>query len=118
MFFNSKDFKALEAGVQMSWTQQQLHLQNISNIETPGYKSKSLTFSQVFDSARSAQEGPDRISARVVEDPGSVLQDGNNVDIEKENVELYKSYVQYSLLMNKISGSFDKYNYVLNCNMK
>lgn len=118
MFFNSKDFKVLEAGVQMSWMQQQLHQQNIANIETPGYKAKSLTFSQVFDSAQEAQAGPDRISAQVVEDPSSILQDGNNVDIEKENVEMYKSYVQYNLLLNKISGAFDKYNYVLNCNMK
>ncbi|WP_099205331.1 flagellar basal body rod protein FlgB [Scatolibacter rhodanostii] len=119
MFFDSKNFKVLEAGVQMSWMDQQLHLQNISNIETPGYKSKNLVFDDVLKTAQSsAEDVPDTIHASVVTDESvSTLQDGNNVDLEKENIEYYKSYVQYSMLLDKINGKFDNYGIVLNSNM-
>ena len=57
MFFQSKDFRVLEAGVQLAWLQQQLHTQNLANIETPGYKSKSLVFERTL---RQAQENADQ----------------------------------------------------------
>ena len=121
MFFKSNNFKTLEAGVEMSWMKQQLHTQNIANIETPGYKSKDLVFSKVLEDAQSSSSKGSvaSINARVVtNDSLSLLQDGNNVSLEKENLELYKSYTQYSLLLDKITGQFDNYNYVLNNNMK
>ncbi len=117
MFFDNKSFKVMEAGVQASWMQQQLHLQNLSNIETPGYKSKSLSFENVLNDVKSTSDIPDTIHASVVTDESSVLQDGNNVDIEEENVEFYKSYVQYSLLLNQISNKFDNYGTVLSSNL-
>lgn len=120
MFYNSKDFKVLEAGVKLSWTGQQLHLQNIANLETPGYKAKSLEFQAILDSERQGgQVRPDRILGRVVSDENlSVRQDGNNVDLEIESVEIYKTYTQYALLLDKIKGQFNNYSYVLGCNMK
>lgn len=118
MFFDSKNFKTIEAGIQLTWMQQQLHLQNISNIETPGYKAKSLSFDETLKAAQSG-EGPDVIRARVTQDDNlSLLQDGNNVDVETENVELYKSYAQYTMLLDKIKGKFTSYSTVLNSNMK
>lgn len=120
MFFNSKTFKTLEAGVQLTWMQQQMHMQNMSNVETPGYKSKKLSFDSVLKEAQSGKsEAPDIISAKVVTDENlSILQDGNNVDVDKEGMELYKSYAQYSMLLDKVKGQFNSYNAVLNSNMK
>ncbi|MEG2930483.1 MAG: flagellar basal body rod protein FlgB [Ruthenibacterium sp.] len=119
MFFNSKSFKTLEAGVQMAWARQQLHGQNLANIETPGYKSKNLDFSAALKAATQSGTVPDTIHAKVVtDDATSILQDGNNVDLEKENLALYKTYTQYSLLLDKVKGEFDQYSAVLNNNMK
>lgn len=120
MFFQSKDFRVLEAGVQLAWLQQQLHTQNLANIETPGYKSKSLVFERTLRQAQeNADQRPDTVRAQVVADEStSVLQDGNNVDLEVENLELYKAYAQYSVLLDKIRGQFENYSYVLNSNMK
>lgn len=121
MFFDTKNFKVLEAGVQMNWMQQQLHLQNLSNIETPGYKSKSLVFENVLDNARASSASskiPDTIRASVVSDENSsVLQDGNNVDLDEENIEFYKAYTQYSLLLDQVTQKFKNYDVVLNTNM-
>ncbi len=116
MFFNSTNFKTIEAGVNIAWLEQQIHSQNIANIETPDYKAKQLVFDDVLNEAMSAGNGGN-ISVSVIEDPSSVLQDGNNVNLEKENIELYKSYAQYSMLLDKAMGQFNNITTVLNSNM-
>ncbi len=115
MLLDSKSMQILEAGVSAAWQQQQLHLQNISNVSTPGYKAKSLVFEQVLEGAQ-----PTGVyQANIVEDETtSTRVDGNNVDSDKESLELYKAYVQYNMLINKVSGELDKYSTVLNCNMQ
>lgn len=120
MFFDSGEFKVMEAGARLSWMQQQLNAQNIANLETAGYKSKNLTFKGVLSAARSACGDPavGSIKASVIaNDAASTRPDGNNVDLEAESVSLYKAYVQYSMLLQQINSEFDKYNCVLNCNM-
>jgi flagellar basal-body rod protein FlgB len=119
MFYNASDFKALEAGSQMAWMQQQISLQNIANAETPGYKSKNLTFDSVLKDAADGTKKLSSVSARVSEsDAISNRSDGNNVDTEAESLALYRSYAQYSALLSKVKSDFDQYNYVLNCGMK
>lgn len=120
MFYDSSKFKVLEAGVKLSWMQQQLNTQNIANIETPGYKSKSLSFESVMHEVENSNQMPeiDRVNAKITtSDEVSTRPDGNNVDAETEYLSLYKSYVQYSMLLNKINGEFEKYSTVLNANM-
>lgn len=118
MFYSSNQFKVLEAGIQLAQMQQQIHTHNIANLETPGYKAKALT----FQSALSRAEGEQQITSirgSVTENKSTSLRpDGNNVDYESESVGLYKAYVQYSMLLDKVKGQFEQYNYVLNCNMK
>ncbi len=121
MFFNSTGFKVLEAGAELSWAKQQVHTQNLANIETPGYKSQSLDFSVVFDEAVSSSNlsTPSYVTANISRNEDlSVLQDGNNVDLEYENLELYKSYTQYSMILDKITGQFRNYSTIINANMQ
>lgn len=119
MFFNSYNFKLLEAGTNLSWNKQELHMQNIANIETPGYKAKQLEFINVLSEERRNVTASNIIETAVVEDESaSTRSDGNNVNLEKENIELYKAYAQYSMLLTKVRSEFDKYGYVLNSNMK
>ena len=108
----------LEAGVQTSWMKQQTHTQNLANLETPGYKSKQLEFSTVLEKTQSGDSLSSLDVNLVTDDALSLRPDGNNVDFEKENLELYKSYTQYSMFINKVNGQFENYNYVLNNTMK
>ncbi len=118
MFYDSSEFKNLEAGLKLSWMQQQLHTQNIANIETPGYKAKNLVFHKIL-SDKTNNTLSNKISASVKQDETlSSRNDGNNVDIEKESLALYKSYVQYTALLNKVNEKFDQYSYVLNSDFK
>ena len=115
MFFQSGAFKALENGTAVTWQQQQLHLQNLANLETPGYKAKSMVFEGVLEDA---QGGKVYQARTVTEENTSIRPDGNNVDADKEGVELYKAYAQYSMLLDKMKSEFTNYNAVINNGMK
>ena len=121
MFYDSNSFKVLEAGVQMAWLQQQINSQNIANSETPGYKSKSLSFESVLQNVQdggSSQKELSSINGKIsTSDAVSTRPDGNNVDGETESISLYKAYAQYSALLSKITTEFDKYNTVLGATM-
>ena len=115
MFYQDKPFQAMEAGMQAAWIQQQIHTQNIANFETPGYKAKSIVFGDVLKRTRGA-EGKRLASsgARVVNTVDtSIRPDGNNVDMDAESLSLYKSYVHYSMLLQKIRSEINNYNYVI-----
>jgi flagellar basal-body rod protein FlgB len=120
MLYDSSQFKLLEAGIKLSWMQQQISTQNIANSETPGYKSKSLSFESVLKDAKDSADTSEveRIDAKInTSDTTSTRADGNNVDSEKESLELYKAYAQYSMLLEKVHSEFNKYDFVLNANM-
>ena len=122
MFYDSNSFKVLEAGVQMAWMQQQINSQNLANSETPGYKSKSLSFESVLknvqDSSGAKSKEVSSIQGTInTSDNVSTRPDGNNVDGEAESISLYKAYAQYSAILSKITTEFDKYNAVLGATM-
>lgn len=120
MFYNSSSFKTLEAGVQLAWLQQQIATQNLSNIETPGYKAKTLSFEAVmkdFEDEKRAPEVTEINGSINTSDAISKRPDGNNVDSDAESLALYKAYAQYSMLLDKVKREFDGYNTVLGANM-
>ena len=52
-------------------------------------------------------------------DTTEVLVDGNNVDVDKENLELYSTYLQSSAIINKMNSALSDLRYVLtNSNFK
>ena len=116
MFFQGRSFKTMEAGVNATWMQQQIHTQNIANYETPNYKAKSIVFSEAL--ARSKGAGGKKLAAlsvRVIDNQDTTVRpDGNNVDMDAESLSLYKAYVHYSMLLDKIKSEIDNQNYVVN----
>jgi len=116
MFFQGRSFKTMEAGVSATWMQQQIHTHNIANYETPGYKAKSLSFSQVLTRARGA-EGKElaALNVEVVDNQDTTVRpDGNNVDMDAESLSLYKAYIHYSMLLEKIQSEINNYRFVIN----
>ncbi|MBR1892670.1 MAG: flagellar basal body rod protein FlgB [Lachnospiraceae bacterium] len=87
---------------------------NISNVDTPGYKRQDVSFATEFERAlrhsrfKSLDEKIDnlnigRLKGRVYTDAISYSYrlDGNNVDVDTENVELASNQI----LMEGITGS-------------
>jgi len=107
----TKSYVAMESSLNALWMKQKIHQNNIANFDTPGYKAKELDFEEILNK----KTGTTSFVANINEDKStSTRNDGNNVDMENENLELYKTYVQYSFLTRKISGTFKNTKYVLN----
>ena len=85
--------------------------QNVSNVNTPGYRRQEVSFEDALrDHLLHSHGSPlSSVQAAVVEDPqGTMRQDGNNVDIDIEvgrlnkNTLLYGAYSQ--ILAAKIAA--------------
>jgi len=108
-------------GLSVSWTRNAVIRNNIANIETPGFKASYVEFESLLK--RAAEEGG-FVGTRTHEkhipigrgDMGSVRPlimqsrelsmraDGNNVDIESENVRMAQNSLFYNTLMEKMNS--------------
>ena len=116
-----KPMDIMQKGLAASWMRNAVIRNNIANVETPGFKASEVEFESVF--ARAVQEGGfvgkrthtkhlefgsgdlNSIIPRVYQQRGlSMRMDGNNVDIESENVRLAQNSLQYNTIMEKLNS--------------
>ena len=111
--FEDPSIQALMNALDQTWMEQQVHSHNIANVETPGFKAKKLDFKKVL---RESEEGKTLEFKPVISEDNTTeaRPDGNNVQVEAEELEMWKDYVQYSALTNRISGRFSTLRYVIN----
>ena len=114
------NINVLDKAADASWTRNQVIANNLANVDTPNYKRKDVAFQAYL---QAEMEGADtttlqeRISdidldaliATSYTDMAelSYREDGNNVDVDTENVELASNQLMYEALMNSISYEFD-----------
>lgn len=92
---------------------------NIANVDTPGYKRQDVSFEQDLQRAlknsryeslddKVSSVRLDRLKGRVYTDYAgySYRVDGNNVDIDNENVELASNQLKYNGIMQSMSQQF------------
>jgi len=108
------------------WLRQKVTMDNIANYSTPGYKSKFVDFeSQLKDKIEDIMTNSnikksllrDEIdNSKVIideNDTQSLRLDGNNVDLEKENLELAKTQLQYMYAVTEMNSYFSKLRSVI-----
>ena len=118
MILDSFQFKAMESGIKAMSIKQQVHTQNIANLDTPDYKVKTFSFGNALENQMKQNTKKDSMEydfeAKVeTKDNVEVLVDGNNVDIENENLELYSAYIQQAATIQKMNAVISDYRYVL-----
>lgn len=110
MILNGLPNQAMERSMDALWLKMRVISDNIANYETPGYKTKSVTFQQVLQNVQDGDETQARravFRTNVYRDTStSSRMDGNNVVMEKEQTELWKTEAQFAYLTQKISGSY------------
>lgn len=117
--FDNLSFKVMESSLRALWLKQNVTVHNLANMETPGYKAKSVSFQGTLAKARAEQQrgrdaGTYRFQAVVsTDDATSILPDGNNVDVDRENAELMNTYIQTLALYQKIGGQISDARYVI-----
>ncbi len=98
------------------WDKQEVSSNNITNIETPGFKGSYLTFEDEMRNRIDKLKKKDAGSIReAIEDVTPTLRfteneakrlDGNNVDIVAEHAEMAKSGIQYQYAVRAIGDDF------------
>ena len=109
-----------------SWKRETVISNNIANVNTPGYKRKDLNFQGVLteELGRCKHESLDskvsdvnlsRLDPQVYVDSAnySYRMDGNNVDIDTENVELASEQIRYEGLTDCINSEFERMKAVI-----
>ncbi len=118
--------RILDRAADAGWLRNEAISNNISNVDTPGYKRQDVAFESVLkkalghsryqstDAKVSAAKSKD-LSVRTYTDNESFSYrlDGNNVDIENENVMLAENQLKYQGLLASISQEFQNLQTVM-----
>jgi flagellar basal-body rod protein FlgB len=116
----------LEKGLDFSSAKGKVISQNIANIDTPNYKAKHVNFKQMLHEAQSKPINAYRTNelhfdfASKVSQPGIAKyadfryrQDGNGVDMDKEQADLAANQIYYNALVDRLSGKFSSLQNVI-----
>ena len=118
----------LDNTADVSWQRQTLIMNNIANDDTPGYKRQDIEFESVL--RRELINTHERSLERAVnklDDDGNNVEgieytdyenysyrlDGNNVDMDTENVELASEQLRYQALMTSATNEINRFKSVL-----
>ena len=109
----------LETAMQGNIVRKDVMLNNIANVDTPGYKRKVVAFEESLkDTLRRTRPGEKmdlsgvKTTMRQVNKNLKYRLDGNNVDIEVEMLELYETSVRYDVLANSVMNNYRRINSV------
>ena len=113
----------LDRAADASWTRETVIGNNIANVDTPGYKRQDVAFEDVLKRELKSskygtlQKAVDNVSLNKLEGRTytdyasySYRLDGNNVDIDTENVELASEQLRYQTLTSAVSNEFTRMN--------
>lgn len=117
---NAFDYiNVLNRAADAAWQRNEAISNNIANVDTPGYKRQDVAFESVLQQAlgnnryesmddKVANVDLSRLRGRAYLDYAnySYRLDGNNVDIENENVMLAENQLKYQGLISSINQEF------------
>lgn len=117
---NAFDYiNVLDRAADAAWQRNEAISNNIANVDTPGYKRQDVAFESVLQQAlgnnryesmddKVANVNLSRLRGRAYVDyvNYSYRLDGNNVDIENENVMLAENQLKYQGLISSINQEF------------
>ncbi|AJD90992.1 flagellar basal body rod protein FlgB [Jeotgalibacillus malaysiensis] len=120
----SGTISSLERGLDYSAVKQKVIANNVANVDTPGYKSKDVSFEAMlqdeinlsstaadprhFDLSNVGSNG-----VSITQRPYSIRENGNGVDMDKEMADLATNQIYYNSLIERISGKFGSLNSVI-----
>lgn len=98
------------------WTRQQITTHNIANYSTPEYKSKKVDFETSLKEAIQSEDKKSVQNERIINSEIDIKEttdlsmrlDGNNVDIEKENLDLAETQIHYMYTVSALNSYFAK----------
>lgn len=124
MLFSST-IQNLEKGLDYAALTQKTIAQNIANVDTPNYKSKAVSFQDVFNEAKTKQLEAYRTDKRHIPFTHSgelssvrtymkaYRHNGNGVDMDKEQANMAENQIYYNALIDRLNGKFNSLQQVI-----
>lgn len=121
--FSKTLFPKIEHSLDQASMKQKIISQNIANYDTPGYKSKDIVFKQELNHALESQtmkakrtnlkhidfKNPSPSSMMITQSNRFTMNNnGNNVDIDKETVDMAKNQLYYHSVVEGLNSEFQK----------
>ena len=118
----------LARGLDASSMRHRVLAHNLANLNTPGFKRSTVSFEERLQQARAAGQLPmARTHDRHLQ-PGSAAGepqviteqhtsrriDGNNVDLEREMLELVDNQLRYNAYIQQVNSRLDSWRFVIN----
>ena len=125
---NSLTYNLLKSSIDASGARAKVISNNISNVNTPGFKASSVSFEDNLNKVIKGEhialtktnkmhigdsEGSGQGYKVETDNSTSMRSDGNNVDIDKEMVKLSENNMYYNFLISRISGQISSRRYVI-----
>ena len=99
------------------WVRQQAISDNMANFETPGYRTKQVSFEnqlrdQLADAGASNEktiENIDGVTPTATEDSDETFRaDGNGVDLEQQMIDMARTSMNYSYSLRQMDDYFSR----------
>lgn len=100
------------------WKKQEITMDNIANISTPGYKAKEISFQDTFrNKLKAATQTGDANDVRaairdsdytIYERSDSARVDGNGVNVDVEYTELSRTALHYQYLLQSVNSDITR----------
>ncbi len=102
--FDSVTTTALTSALDGLSQRQRAIADNISNINTSGYRAKVVAFEQAL--AASVARGDGDVTAAVSESRAATRLNGNNVDLDTETLSNIDTVLRYQFASQAVGGTF------------
>ncbi len=116
----------IERGLNFSADKSKAIAQNVANVDTPNYKAKTVDFKSYLNEAKTAQLEAYRTDSRHIpfstSSAGTSVrsyanfsfnQNGNGVDMDKEQADLAANQIYYNALVDRMGSKFSSLNNVI-----
>ncbi|MGG0657928.1 flagellar basal body rod protein FlgB [Rummeliibacillus pycnus] len=110
----------VENGLSYASLKQKTIAQNIANVDTPNYKAKDVSFSKMLSDAQDSYIKAYRTNDKHIDfqtnaqTPGvysysdlRYRENGNGVDMDKEQASLAKNTIYYNALIDRMNGKLN-----------
>ena len=125
---NSPSDRLIQAALAGLSTRQRVIADNVANVDTPGFKAARVDFEAALKQAQSGDSGmrllgyrgaggpvePAKVEPTITVDRSSRREDGNNVDVDQQMLELADTNITYNALSTLTSARFGILRTVIN----
>ncbi|MCL1809353.1 MAG: flagellar basal body rod protein FlgB [Clostridiales bacterium] len=120
-WLNDNSMLLAQKTLDVSWAKQKAALNNIANVDTPGFKAKYVLFEDELRSRLSRFSGLAAVRKSDVReailgsrmrirqsDEESIRADGNNVNLDVEELEIARNTYQYEFALRQVNDQLSR----------